>query len=145
MGPRYRGNHPVPHIYLTEFLSSEAACALEQEFPRPDSHAWTHYQHQNENKHGMTRRELFPPKLGAATDALNSPRFVEWLSQLTGIPGLLADPALEGGGLHQSGPGGYLNVHTDFSHHHYHKIWKRRVNLIHLATGLVTLPTLGLG
>jgi Rps23 Pro-64 3,4-dihydroxylase Tpa1-like proline 4-hydroxylase len=130
LSTRYRENLPVPHIYLTDFLNSEAADALEQEFPRPDSHQWTHYQHQNENKHGMTKRELFPKKLGEAVDELNSPAFVEWLSKVTGIPGLLADPGLEGGGLHQSGPGGYLNVHTDFSHHHYHKNWKRQINLI---------------
>jgi len=130
IGKTYRQNAPVPHIYLPDFLTANAASELEAEFPRPDSNAWTHYQHQNENKHGMTRRELFPPKLGAAADALNSPAFCAWLSELTGIPGLLADPTLEGGGLHQSGPGGYLNVHTDFSHHHYHKNWKRRINLI---------------
>jgi len=130
IGPQYQQNLPVPHIYLTDLLEPEAAAALEREFPRPDSDAWTHYQHQNENKHGMTRRELFPPLLGAAADALNSPEFVAWLSELTGIPGLMADPTLEGGGLHQSGPGGYLNVHTDFSHHHYHRHWRRRINLI---------------
>jgi hypothetical protein len=130
LSPQYRGGQPVPHIYLADFLVPEAAAALELEFPRPDSHAWTHYQHQNENKHGMTRREVFPPVIGEAADALNSPSFVEWLSELTGIPGLLPDPTFEGGGLHQSGPGGYLNVHTDFSHHHYHKNWKRRINLI---------------
>ena len=130
IGPKYQQSLPVPHIYLSDFLLADAAAALEAEFPRPDSDAWTHYQHQNENKHGMTRRELFPPQLGAAADALNSQEFLKWLSQLTGIPGLQADPTLEGGGLHQSGRGGYLNVHTDFSHHHYHKNWKRRINLI---------------
>ncbi|KAA6464654.1 2OG-Fe(II) oxygenase [Acidobacteria bacterium AB60] len=130
LGDAYRSAKPVPHIYLDEFLVPAAARALEQEFPKPDSDAWTHYQHQNENKHGMTKREAFPPQLGMTVDALNSPQFVAWLSELTGIPGLLADPMLEGGGLHQSGRGGYLNVHTDFSHHHYHQNWKRRVNLI---------------
>jgi len=130
LGPTYRSAQPVPHIYLENFLSSATARALQEEFPRPNSDAWTHYQHQNENKHGMTKREVFPLRLGMAADALNSPQFLAWLSELTGIPGLLADPMLEGGGLHQSGPGGYLNVHTDFSHHHYHKHWKRRINLI---------------
>jgi Rps23 Pro-64 3,4-dihydroxylase Tpa1-like proline 4-hydroxylase len=130
LGRKYRSNEPVPHIYLEGFLLPEVASALEEEFPLPDSDAWTHYQHQNENKHGMTRREMFPPQLRAAADALNSPQFVAWLSELTGIPGLVADPSLEGGGLHQSGPGGYLNVHTDFTHHHYHKNWRRHVNLI---------------
>lgn len=127
---QYQQNQPVPHICLNEFLSPQGAVELEKEFPRADSDAWTHYQHQNENKHGMTKRERFPRKLGEAADTLNSPTFVQWLSELTGIPGLLADPSLEGGGLHQSGRGGYLNVHTDFSHHHYEKNWKRRVNLI---------------
>jgi hypothetical protein len=135
LGTTFRTNQPVPHIFLTEFLSPEAAGELEQEFPRPDSNSWTHYQHQNENKHGLTKRELFPPKIGAATDELNSPEFVAWLSELTGIPGLLADPTLEGGGMHQSGRGGYLNVHTDFSHHHYQKNWKRRINLILYLNG----------
>jgi Rps23 Pro-64 3,4-dihydroxylase Tpa1-like proline 4-hydroxylase len=130
LSTQYQANHPVPHIFLSDFLSRERAVELEREFPAANSDAWTHYQHQNENKHGMTKRERFPSRLGAAVDALNSPEFVEWLSNLTGIPGLLADPLLEGGGLHQSGPGGYLNVHTDFSHHHYEKNWKRRVNLI---------------
>jgi hypothetical protein len=64
------------------------------------------------------------------TDELNAPEFVAWISELTGIPNLMADPMLEGGGLHQSGPGGYLNVHTDFSMHHFHLNWRRRVNLI---------------
>jgi Rps23 Pro-64 3,4-dihydroxylase Tpa1-like proline 4-hydroxylase len=127
---RYQGNHPVPHIFLSDFLVPEMAADLEQEFPRPNSDQWTHYLHQNENKHGMTKRELFPTMLGKTVDELNSPGFALWLSELTGIPGLLPDPSLEGGGLHQSGRGGYLNVHTDFSHHHYHKHWKRRINLI---------------
>jgi len=130
LAPVYQNNQPVPHIYLENLLDSQAALELAREFPQPDSDAWTHYQHQNENKHGMTKRELFPPKLGVACDALNSPAFCAWLSELTGIPGLMADPTLEGGGLHQSGAGGYLNIHTDFSHHHYHKHWKRRINLI---------------
>lgn len=126
----YCNNSPVPHLLLHGLLDAALASRLAAEFPKPDSDAWTHYQHQNENKHGMTKRQLFPAEVGRVTDFLNSARFVAWLSELTGIPELIADPMLEGGGLHQSGRGGYLNVHTDFSHHHYNKSWKRRVNLI---------------
>lgn len=127
---QYGANRPVPHIYLSDFIDAEAAAVAAMEFPTPDSDAWTHYQHQNENKHGMTKRALFPPTVGDVSDALNSAEFLQWLSELTGVPGLIADPSLEGGGLHQSGSGGYLNVHTDFSHHHYNKNWKRQINLI---------------
>ncbi len=103
---QYRDNYPCPHIRLIDFLKPETASAMAEEFPQPSSQEWTQY------------------------DELNSAEFVAWLSELTGIPNLIADPMLEGGGLHQSGRGGYLNVHTDFSMHHFHTNWHRRVNLI---------------
>jgi len=127
---RYRDNKPCPHILLKDFLQPETALAMAQQFPQPNSDAWTQYKHANENKLGMPKREMFPAAIGAVVDELNSPAFVAWVSKLTGIPNLMADPMLEGGGLHQSGPGGYLNVHTDFSMHHFHTDWHRRVNLI---------------
>jgi len=127
---RYQQNSPCPHIYLTDFLDANRAQDLAEEFPALNTEEWTHYKHHNENKLGLSKRALFPPALGEAVDELNSPEFVAWLSELVGIPGLLADSMLEGGGLHQSARGGFLNVHTDFSMHHYHKNWRRRVNLI---------------
>jgi Rps23 Pro-64 3,4-dihydroxylase Tpa1-like proline 4-hydroxylase len=130
LAKEYAGNQPAPHILLSDFLAYEAASQAAHEFPLADSKSWTHYQHCNENKLGMAKRELFPSSLRAIANELNTPRFLAWLSRLTGIPGLIADPSLEGGGLHQAGRGGFLNVHTDFSHHHYHETWRRRVNLI---------------
>ncbi|PYV00900.1 MAG: proline hydroxylase [Acidobacteria bacterium] len=130
LAKRFRDNRPYPHIRLVDFLGTDTATAMAQEFPHPSGVEWTQYKHTNENKLGMPKRDLFPSTLGAVTDELNSREFVAWLSELTGIPNLIADPMLEGGGLHQSGPGGYLNVHTDFSMHHYHRPWHRRVNLI---------------
>jgi Rps23 Pro-64 3,4-dihydroxylase Tpa1-like proline 4-hydroxylase len=130
LAKRYRENHPCPHILLEDFLDPETALAMANEFPRPESDTWTQYKHANENKLGMAKRECFPAMLGAVTDELNSPEFVAWISELTGIPNLMADSMIEGGGLHQSGRGGYLNVHTDFSKHHFHTKWHRRVNLI---------------
>jgi hypothetical protein len=127
---QYRENQPCPHICLSEFVDPLIAEAMAREFPDPKTEAWTHYKHHNENKMGLAKRDLFPEQLGRVADELNSPPFLRWLSELTGIPGLQADPSLEGGGLHQSGRGGFLNVHTDFSMHHYHKHWRRRVNLI---------------
>jgi hypothetical protein len=126
----YRDNQPCPHILLEDFLEPATATAMAGQFPQTGSSAWTQYKHANENKLGMAKRQLFPPALAAVTDELNSPEFVAWISELTGIPNLMADPMLEGGGLHQSGRGGYLNVHTDFSMHHFHTHWRRRVNLI---------------
>jgi len=127
---QYRENKPCPHLLLKDFLDPEIAMEMAAQFPQATTDAWTQYKHANENKLGMAKRQLFPPAIGAVTDELNSPQFVAWISALTGIPDLKADPMLEGGGLHQSGRGGYLNVHTDFSKHHFHPHWHRRVNLI---------------
>ncbi len=130
LAEQYRGNQPFPHIYLRDFLDPGMARRMELEFPKPDTAAWTQYKHHNENKLGLAKSDLFPPSVREAVQELNSPDFVSWLSELTGIPGLMPDPSLEGGGLHQSARGGFLNIHTDFSMHHYHKNWRRRVNLI---------------
>src|SRR5262249_26882003 len=93
---QYRENSPFPHICLTDFLDPFVAHDMASEFPTPNTDAWTHYKHQNENKLGLAKRDLFPPRLREVTDELNSSEFVEWLSALTGIPGLMADPSLEG-------------------------------------------------
>ena len=130
LGRQFRENKPYPHLHLREFLDPYVAAEMASEFPGLETDDWTRYKHQNENKSGLTRRSLFPPTLGEVVDELNSEAFLHWLSQVTGIRGLLADNSLEGGGLHQSGSGGFLNVHTDFTTHHYHRDWHRRVNLI---------------
>ena len=42
----------------------------------------------------------------------------------------MIDESFEGGGLHQSVEGGFLNVHADFTVHPHHRDWRRRVNLL---------------
>jgi len=37
---------------------------------------------------------------------------------------------MDGGGLHQTLRGGHLNVHADFTTHHKHADWARRVNIL---------------
>ena len=130
LAKQYRTAVPFPHIHLTHFLESETANLMAAEFPEARSNAWIYYKHGNESKSGLSRRDLFPAHIGQVIDELNAEPFLSWLCQLTGIPDLIQDPSLDGGGLHQAGRGGFLNVHTDFSVHHYHPNWRRRVNLI---------------
>lgn len=126
----YQTGRPVPHIYLTELLDADFVRGMAREFPSGDLGMWTRYRHYNENKFGLTNWKLFPRALQQAVLVLNSPFFVSLMSRLTGIPDLLPDPSLEGGGLHFCRRGGYLNLHSDFSVHHYNEGWRRRVNLI---------------
>src|SRR5262249_39147078 len=60
---------------------------------------------------------------------LNSPTFLQFLEEMTGIEGLIPDPYLEGGGLHMIKPGGSLAIHADFNWHKRLKL-DRRLNLL---------------
>lgn len=128
---QYELGKPFPHIVLDGFWQQEQADRLYELFPQDiDSKGWIHWQHYNENKHGLNTPALLPDEFRAAFEFLNSPVFISWLEKLTGIPGLLPDPALEGGGLHLSRRGGYLNIHSDFTTHPRQPRLKRRLNAI---------------
>lgn len=126
----YRQAAPYPHITLENFLQPDAAEQALAAFPAVQDAGWIHYVHVNEKKHGLNKLELLPPYIQHVIGSLNSPEFVAWLSELTGIPNLVSDDMLEGGGLHQSKRNGFLNVHADFTVHPHKRNWRRRVNLL---------------
>lgn len=130
LAARYAAAVPYPHVAIGDFLAPGVAARMAADFPPANGSDWINYKHFNEYKFGQTKRALFPDSIGAVIDELNGPRFVAWLSRLTGIEGLLPDPSLEGGGMHQTPAGGFLNVHADFTMHHHRHTWRRRCNLI---------------
>mgnify|MGYP001242180111 CR=1 FL=1 len=119
---------PYAHIVLDDFLESEAAESLLEEFG--DADKWSHYNHYNERKMGLTRFDEFGERTQAIVSELSSPRFLEFLQGMSGIDDLLADPDLDGGGLHQILPSGYLNVHADFQSHTTRPSWSRQLNML---------------
>jgi 2OG-Fe(II) oxygenase superfamily len=130
MTATYRSTAPYPHIVIDDFLSPEAAVRAARAFPPVEDTGWIHYVHFNECKHGLNSFELIPPDLQAVIEQLNSPATLRFLEELTGIPDLLSDDMLEGGGLHQTERGGFLKVHADFTVHPHHRHLRRRVNLL---------------
>ena len=50
---------------------------------------------------GLTNFEAFGDKTQLIVKELGSPQFLEFAERLTGIGNLLADPDLDGGGLHR--------------------------------------------
>lgn len=126
----YQNAHPYPYAMFENFLDPMAAKKAMEAFPRVKDQGWIHYVHVNEKKHGLNKMDLIPAYLQEVIRELNSDQFVAYLSKLTGIPGLKADPSLEGGGLHQSQRGGFLNIHADFTVHPHKRNWRRRVNVL---------------
>ncbi|MBM6546488.1 2OG-Fe(II) oxygenase [Janibacter sp. YIM B02568] len=126
----YRRARPYPHTVIDDVLFPEAFAAAVSEFPAVDDPLWKGYLHVNETKYSNTEPESWGPNLKAVAQELCSDEFVAYLSELTGIAGLIPDWSMDGGGLHQTLRGGHLNIHTDFSTHHDHSNWARRVNIL---------------
>jgi hypothetical protein len=130
MHASYESASPFPHIVIDDFLELEAVKAAIAEFPPLEPARWNNYIHVNERKFSNTEPSTWGPTLQRTLETLNSPRFVRFVNALLGADNLMADPSLEGGGLHQSERGGFLNIHADFTVHPHHRTWRRRANII---------------
>jgi len=122
---------PFPHIVVDDFLETEACDVLLEEFEHlTDDKEWSRYSHYNERKRALTRAERMGLGTKSIIAELSSPRFLAWLEAVSEIHGLVADPDLDGGGLHQIERGGYLNIHADYLSHTVHSNWSRQINLL---------------
>lgn len=131
LSKQYQNASPYPHIVLENFLDPETLRECIAEFNKlNETDGWINYKHYNEDKRGLNKIDLLPATIKGTINELNSPAFVNWLSQITGIKGLMKDEGLEGGGIHQSTRGGFLNIHADFTVHPHHRNWQRRVNVL---------------
>jgi Rps23 Pro-64 3,4-dihydroxylase Tpa1-like proline 4-hydroxylase len=131
LSERYRHAKPYPHIAIDNFLDPHHLEKCVEEFDAlNNTNGWINYVHFNEKKRGLNKLELLPENIQQTIKTFNTPAFLQFLSDLTGIPNLQKDDMLEGGGIHQSTRGGYLNIHADFTVHPHHRTWQRRINLL---------------
>jgi hypothetical protein len=125
----YSRADPFPHIVLDDLFPDEAIERVRQEVPRHDEIRWIEF----DDARGKKLASKAETQLGAATRnllyQLNSSVFIEFLETLTGIEGLIPDPHLWGGGVHQIVRGGFLKIHADFNRHPKLRL-DRRINLL---------------
>lgn len=126
----YRSGQPFPHIVLDDVLHPDVFESAVAEFPGIRDEFWKGYLHVNETKYSNTQPDSWGSTLRSVAEEFCSPPFVEFLTRLTGIEGLRPDWSMDGGGLHQTLRGGHLNIHADFTTHHDHDNWARRVNIL---------------
>lgn len=127
----YQEALPYPHIVIDNFLETIVAEKALAVFPKIKDKGWIHYVHVNEKKHGLNKLDLIPSFIREEIiEEFNSEKFIQYLETLTGIKNLLPDTTIEGGGIHQSEQGGFLNIHADFTVHPHKKNWRRRVNVL---------------
>ncbi len=125
----YASAEPFRHVVIDGFFQPAVADRLLQEFPRFDAaHA--------RNEFGEIGRKAVRTDMAAIGETyralyafLGSPRFLGAMGRLTGIPDLLLDPRLYGGGTHENLDGQELDVHVDFNFDPATRL-HRRLNLL---------------
>lgn len=124
---------PFPFVVLDDFIPEGMLRDLLDEFPSVDSDYWkrpSNAHTQGKQVAASSIKDLtFGPQTREWLHELHSAPFLEFLTRLTGIDGLIGDPWLAEGGFHQVLRDGYLDIHADFSKHDRLNL-ERRVNLL---------------
>lgn len=131
----YRRAQPYPHLVLDDLLPDTVALQLEQACratttPTDSSNAFT-----QARKFTLNDWALMPDALVAACGWFHAGPFVRFLEAVTGLPRLLPDPHVEGGGLHRTHRGGFLKLHTDFNWNEDLRLYRRLNVLYFLNSG----------
>jgi Rps23 Pro-64 3,4-dihydroxylase Tpa1-like proline 4-hydroxylase len=77
----------------------------------------------------VTDSSKFAEPIAELNRTLSSPEFLDLLSYVFDMPNLLADELLVGGGIHQTGSRGHLDVHVDFNYITEREL-HRRLNIL---------------
>jgi Rps23 Pro-64 3,4-dihydroxylase Tpa1-like proline 4-hydroxylase len=125
----YAAARPFPHCKVDGFFDERLLDRVLEEFPDPESACWKKYDTKYEIKKEAKKLHAMGPVTQAFIQSLNSSRFLRFLETVTGIPKLIPDPHLSGGGLHQIPRGGKLGIHVDFNRNKDLDL-ERRVNLL---------------
>ena len=130
--PGWRAAQPFPHAVFDDFLPEAVVDEALAVFPAGDDPYWDTKKKRmafKQDSRRLDKERLLPPFLRRLLWELNSSAFLLFLTELTGIEGLVSDPYLEGGGVHQIPRGGYLKIHADFNRHPLTGL-ERRLNVL---------------
>ena len=126
----YQTAWPFPYTAIEEFVPRQVARACEAEFAQASREHWQMYTDEgNTYKFELSDERRMGPVTRQLVAQFNGRAMIEFLEELTGIRGLVGDPYLVGGGLHELRPGGFLRVHADFNVHPLLNL-DRRINVL---------------
>jgi hypothetical protein len=121
---------PFPHVVMDDFLPGDVADQLLKDYPPPDkfNSESTTAEPRRKGKLRSTTEADFTPFMRQVLQQFNSPFFIQFLEQLSGIEALMPDPDV-GGALRHFGRNGRLGIHADFNFHPGLQM-HRRLNVI---------------
>jgi Rps23 Pro-64 3,4-dihydroxylase Tpa1-like proline 4-hydroxylase len=129
---KFREAKPFPYIVIENFLEPKAAEEVALAYPsfeQARAQGFSFNMLNEQRKVQVVDCTKFPTIVQRLNEAISSPQFLADLQFITGIPQLLVDETLSGGGMHLTGSGGRLDVHVDFNIVGEKKLF-RRLNLL---------------
>lgn len=114
-----RSASPFPFFSLDNFLEQDFAERVLAGFPSYESATKLGRTFQAVNERGkvqLTDSDKFAPAVKELNEALACQEWLDVLSYVMDVPKLRPDDQLIGGGMHQTGPRGHLDVHVDFNY-----------------------------
>ena len=130
--PEVVRQEPFSHLCVDDILEPAFAQEIWEAFPSyaQAKQVGREFSTVNEKrKIQITDVSQFPAPIRELHELLASSEMVALVGRLFAIDHLLADPDLNGGGIHETNAGGHLDVHIDFNYIEA-KQWHRRVNLL---------------
>jgi hypothetical protein len=125
----YQSAKPFRHLCLDGFLEPGMAGRLREEFPAFDPARALNEMGVVGGKAVRTDLASLGPAYREFYHYMRSPDFLGAMSRMLGIPDLLFDPAMYGGGTHENLDGQELDPHIDFNYDPVRK-WHRRLNVL---------------
>ena len=120
---------PFRHIAIDSFLELQFAERLLAEFPSFDQKLAISEGGTTGGKSVNTKIREISPAYEELYAFISGRPFLDFMSELSGIPDLLLDPKMFGGGTHENRHGQELDPHIDFNYAEDHNL-HRRLNLI---------------
>lgn len=131
LGPKlnfhYNNGRPFPHVIIDDFINPMVAMQCFKELKETDywitENSENTYMMENQVNKWFTPWSLDSaeqlryeaPTVANLIRFFNTPRFLQFLKDLTGMQDLIPDPFLHGGGCHKINNGGKLNLHVDYN------------------------------
>jgi 2OG-Fe(II) oxygenase superfamily len=128
----YKHARPFPHLILDNLFPSGILESILEELPTATSEKWVNQRDPLMIKSNLRSAVDLEEHGYEFVSLLHSAAFLYFLTEITGIKGLLPDPYLGGAGYHVVHEGGKFEVHADRNTDFYGGLQRRLAMLIYL-------------
>ncbi len=127
----YQGAGPWPHLVLDGVVNPELTTEIATRAGAVPTSSLVRESSRRALKDSLPDIHSLGSTVGRLFDELAAAPFIDFVSHVTGVGGLEADPSLYNAGVFITQPGGWQRVHEDFPRHAESGLWNRVAVLLY--------------